>query len=276
MFMDKYKLLSILGEGSHGKVYLARHTNNTLYAIKKCNINKNTTKEDIILSDCNHPSIQKMMEKYLLGHYHYLVLDYYKEGDLHEYLCKCHFYCVPEQQVIRYLYDITNAIAYLHSIGIIHRDLKLENIMLDENRPILCDFNLSHYDNNALRCKVYNGIDVIEPDVILGDFIGTVEYLAPEIVHNESYNYMIDWWAFGIMTYELLYGYTPFYDETEEMTLNNIKNQHEIDYPITPIGKLSPQMKEFLTKMLHYDITNRLGYLGGGLEVYDQLREFAT
>lgn len=276
MFMDNYKLLSIIGEGSHGKVYLARNTHNTLYAVKKCNVVRNITQEDIILADCNHPLIQKMVEKYNIGNYNYLVLDYYKEGDLHEYLCKCHYFCVPEQHVTHLIYDIIAAISYLHSVGVIHRDLKLENIMLHEGKLILCDFNLSHYDKVALRCKIYSGVDVIEPDAILNDFVGTIEYLAPEIVLNEPYGCMIDWWAFGIMVYELLYGYTPFYDEIEEMVLINIKSKRDISYQITPLGALSNQMKKFLIKLLSYDLHDRLGYLGGGVEIFDCVNEFIS
>lgn len=268
--LKNYTLLSIIGEGSYGKVYLAKHTNNTLYAIKKYS-KKSISYEDIILNACDHPCIQRMKEKYTIRNYNYLVLDYYKDGDLHEYLCKCSYFCVSEQQVITYMFDIIAGISYLHSIGVIHRDLKLENIMLHHGRPMICDFNLSNYDANALLCKIYRGVEVIVPDVMLDEFLGTIEYLAPEIVNEEPYNYMVDWWAFGIIIYEMLYSKNPYPDE--EDVLVHIKEKREIPYLTTPIGNLSYGIIQFLSKLLLYDVRRRLGFLGGGVEILDYYDE---
>lgn len=273
--LKNYTLLSIIGEGAHGKVYLARHTNNTLYAIKKCKLKRAMSQEDVILEVCHHPGIQTMAEKYIVDPYYYLVLDYYGGGDLHEYLCKCSYLCVPEVRVMHYMIDVIAGVSYLHSIGIVHRDLKLENIMLHEGRPKICDFNLSNYDKNALMCKIYCGVDVIMPDVMMNDFLGTLEYLAPEVVNGQYYGYMIDWWAIGIMIYELLYSRTPFHDDDERTILINIKNKKDVmDFPETPIGELSNFMKRFLSKILCNNIKDRLGYLGGGLEILDQYEYF--
>lgn len=265
--LANYTLLSILGEGSHGKVYLARHTNGSLYAIKKCNIKTSITDEDKILTNCVNPLIQGIFEKIPLGNYNYLVLDYYKEGDLHEYLCQCYYYCAPKELVVEWLRDIIDGVIFLHSNGVIHRDLKLENIMLCQNKPIICDFNLSHYDKNKLRYKKYKDVIVVEPDVILDEFLGTLEYLAPEIVNCQTYDCMIDWWSLGVLTYELLYSFTPFNGETEEEILNDIKSEKEIIFNKTPIGELTDNMKDFIIHLLQFKITDRLGFLGGGIEI---------
>jgi serine/threonine protein kinase len=91
------------------------------------------------------------------------------------------------------------ALGYLHANNIIHRDLKLENILLEEDGYIvIADFGLS---------KILS-----HPDEQTGTFVGTPVYLAPEVLDKRPYDRTIDWWALGILVYELLHGYPPFYD----------------------------------------------------------------
>lgn len=89
-------------------------------------------------------------------------------------------------------------LGYLHSIGIIYRDIKLENILIDElGHTRLADFGMAK---------------ILKPDEINFTFCGTPEYLSPEILKGDGYDKNTDWWSIGILTYELLYGISPFFD----------------------------------------------------------------
>ena len=104
----------------------------------------------------------------------------------------------PEEVVRFYIAQIIMALGELHSKGIMHRDLKLENIMVDENGYIkLIDYGLAK---------------IIADDELAMSYCGTPEYLAPEMVDNKGHDMTVDWWAVGILIYEMLIGVTPFFN----------------------------------------------------------------
>lgn len=113
-----------------------------------------------------------------------------------------------EEQVIFYAAQMTIAIGYLHMKGIVHRDLKLENILLDQEGYLkIIDFGLAKMlgDNEETQ-----------------SFCGTPEYLAPEMVSQSGHDKGVDWWALGILIYEMLIGVTPFFNKNREMLLMKI------------------------------------------------------
>lgn len=142
---------------------------------------------------------------------------------------------------------MTIAIGYLHMKGIVHRDLKLENILLDQEGYLkIIDFGLAKMlgDNEETQ-----------------SFCGTPEYLAPEMVTQKGHDKGVDWWALGILIYEMLIGVTPFFNKNREMLLLKIqkakvvfpdRKKYKIDY--------SDQIMDLVTKLLERDKTKRLGH----------------
>lgn len=101
------------------------------------------------------------------------------------------------------------AIGYLHSKGIVHRDLKLENILLDHTGYIkIIDFGLAK---------------ILKEGEMSDTFCGTPEYLAPEMIDQQGHNKSVDWWALGVLIYEMLIGVTPFFNKNREVLLNKIQ-----------------------------------------------------
>ena len=109
----------------------------------------------------------------------------------------------PEEVVKFYAAQIIVAIGYLHSRGYAHRDLKLENILVDQDGYLkIIDFGLAKS---------------LDPNQKTHTFCGTPEYLAPEVIEERGHTMTVDWWAIGILVYEMLVGVTPFFNKSRQM-----------------------------------------------------------
>lgn len=145
-----------------------------------------------------------------------------------------------------YIAEVVLALEQLHQLGVIYRDIKLENILLDKDGHIvLTDFGLSKKYDSTSEGRAYS-------------FCGTLEYMAPEIIRsgNDGHDIAVDWWSVGVLTYELLTGSSPF-TATEQQNLQN-----DISHRLQKICEkftLSDAVKDFITKMLHKDPKKRLG-----------------
>lgn len=137
----------------------------------------------------------------------FFVMPFVEGGDLYS-LFKVHRR-FSEQLVKFYAAQITLALGYLHDKGIIHRDLKLENILVNKCGYLrIIDFGLSKY--------------VDTPESLSRTYCGTTEYLAPEMVQKTGHSFGVDWWALGILIYEMVIGITPFFTKNKSTLFSRI------------------------------------------------------
>lgn len=245
--LDHFELLKVLGRGSFGKVMLVRKkSNDGIFAMKilkkRTIIEKNqvehTKAERKILGALHHPFLVRMRYAFQTKEKLYLVLDYYKGGELFFHLKAQKRFTETVAKI--YVAEIALALGHLHSLSFIYRDLKPENILLDDKGHVcLTDFGLSK--------------DVDPEDKAL-TFCGTPEYLAPEIVTGAGHDKAVDWWSLGILLYELTVGIPPFYSANVNDMYNKI--QHGV-LRFPPF--LSPACKTMIVDLLNRNPKKRLG-----------------
>ncbi|KAG2622551.1 hypothetical protein PVAP13_3KG000048 [Panicum virgatum] len=208
-----------------------------------------------------------------------LITDYCSGGELFMLLDRQPMKVLKEDAVRFYAAEVVTALEYLHCQGIIYRDLKPENILLHRDGHIsLTDFDLSCLtsclpqvflpeDNDRKKGrKKSRGSPIFfaEPMRASNSFVGTEEYIAPEIITGAGHTSAVDWWALGILLYEMLYGYTPFRGKTRQRTFANILHK-DIRFP-TSI-EVSLAARQLMYRLLHRDPANRLGSYEGASEI---------
>lgn len=255
--LNDFELLKVLGKGAFGKVILAQKIDNKkLYAIKilkkKDIIDQDqlehTKAEKAILQHVNHPFVVGLEYAFQTPEKVYFVLEFMQGGELFQHLRS--FKRFAEDQARFYAACICLGIGHLHNKNYIYRDLKLENLLLDEKGYAkLTDFGL------AKQIKV---------DEKATTFCGTPEYLAPEVILSKGHNRPADWWALGILIYEMVYGIPAFYSSNPQQMYKKIVKE---DVIFKPGIEFSGDGKDIVTKLLNKDQFKRLGTTGDSLEV---------
>ena len=198
--------------------------------------------EKQLLSELHHPFIVNMIYSFQDHDYLYLVMDLLPGGNLRYHLSiKNHF---NEKQVKFLIGCIMIGLEYIHGQNILHRDIKPENLVFDKNGYLrITDFGIAkHYVINNRK-----------------DTSGTIGYLAPEVLCNVNHNFSIDYYAVGIITYELMYGHRPYLGKTKhEVKQLILTRQAEIDYDDLPEG-FSNETADFINKLIQRKPKNRLG-----------------
>lgn len=219
-----------------------------IYALKvlrKDNIIKrnqveHTRTERSVLGYVRHPFIVGMNMAFQSKDKLYIVLDYCAGGELFFHLGRVGKF--PEPRARFYAAEIVLAISYVHSLDIIYRDLKPENVLLDAKGHIrLTDFGLSK-----------EGISSSSSGA--NSFCGTPEYLAPEILNRQGHGRAVDWWSLGALLYEMITSLPPFYCQDRQRLFEKIRYS-ELPYP----PSVSRQARSLLQGLLTKDPTKRLG-----------------
>lgn len=174
-----------------------------------------------------------------------------------------------------YAVEVLLSLEYLHMMGFVYRDLKPENILLHESGHVrLTDFDLSKASITPVNARIVKGFFdnsptvVAEPTLITDSFVGTEEYIAPEVLHGEGYGASVDWWTLGILMYEMLYGCTPFRGTSQNETFSKIE-KCAVKFPDHPRTghPVSKECKSIIRKLLAHDPKKRLGSEHGASDI---------
>ncbi|KAJ6230059.1 non-specific serine/threonine protein kinase [Anaeramoeba flamelloides] len=251
--LKDFRVISIIGKGSDGKVTLVKELNSgQLYAmkiIKKSSVADNeqisqTMSERNVLMRVKHPFLIGLRYSFQTEEKLYMVLDYAPGGELFYHLKKSKRF--PETLACLYVSEIILGLEHLHRMDVIYRDLKLENLLLDQEGHIkITDFGLVKTDLN----KKFGGKTKT--------ICGTPEYVAPEILLDEGYEFSVDWWSLGILLYEMVCGIPPFFSEDKEELYSLI-----LDAKIKIPFYVRDSTKDLITKLLTRNPKKRLGYNG--------------
>lgn len=247
--LEDFILLKVIGKGSFGKVIQVRKKDTgEIYAMKvlrkeniiKRNQVEHTRTERHVLGYVQHPFVVGLNFAFQTEDKLYFILDYCAGGELFFHLGKVNRLGEPRARF--YIAQIVLALEYMHSLDIIYRDLKPENVLLDDAGHIkLTDFGLSKEGIQGNFSGAHS-------------FCGTPEYLAPEILNRSGHGRAVDWWSLGALLYEMLTGLPPFYCRDRERLFDKIRNG-QLNYP----KYLSPMAKSLLCGLLERDPTKRLG-----------------
>ncbi|ERS96315.1 AGC/RSK protein kinase [Sporothrix schenckii ATCC 58251] len=284
---DKIKLI---GKGDVGKVYLVREKKSSrLYAMKvlskkemiKRNKIKRALAEQEILATSNHPFIVTLYHSFQSEDYLYLCMEYCSGGEFFRALQTRPGKCIPEDDARFYAAEVTAALEYLHLMGFIYRDLKPENILLHQSGHImLSDFDLSKQSDIGGKPTMIIGkngastssLPTIDTKSCIANFrtnsfVGTEEYIAPEVIKGSGHTSAVDWWTLGILIYEMLYGTTPFKGKNRNATFANILRE-EIPFPDhAGAPQISNLCKSLIRKLLIKDENRRLGARAGASDI---------
>ncbi|XP_068611073.1 protein kinase C theta type [Brachionichthys hirsutus] len=247
--IDDFVLHKMLGKGSFGKVFLAElKERGQFFAVK-------ALKKDVVLMDddvectmVERRVLSLAWENPFLTHLHctfqtkenlFFVMEYLNGGDLMFHIQSCHKFDL--HRATFYAAEIICGLQFLHSKGIIYRDLKLDNVLLDSEGHIkIADFGM---------CK-----ENMRGDSRTTTFCGTPDYIAPEILLGQAYDSSVDWWSFGVLLYEMLIGQSPFHGRDEEELFQSIRTDNPV-YPRT----LNKDSKDILVKLFVREPEERLG-----------------
>eukprot|EP00041_Stephanoeca_diplocostata_P032120 m.1020680 g.1020680 ORF g.1020680 m.1020680 type:complete len:848 (+) comp24088_c0_seq4:224-2767(+) len=259
-----FELLTVLGTGAYGKVYLVRKTKGrnigkpfAMKVLKKATIE--TSAKTMEHTQAERSILEAIQKGPFLIQLHYafqtddklhLILDYVSGGELFSHLARQRSFCEADARI--YIAEILLAIEHLHGLGIIYRDVKLENILLDaEGHIVLTDFGLSK--------------EIWHEGERTFSYVGTVEYMAPEIAKAtgdvDGHTKAVDWWSVGVLLYELVWGHTPFaVDENDDEDTNLIILRRIVSHEPDFSGPYSPEIIDLIKKLLKKDPRERLGF----------------
>ncbi|OAQ68425.1 protein kinase DC2 [Pochonia chlamydosporia 170] len=269
---SNFKVVRTLGTGTFARVCLVRPSNApdtpleqdtrdaqvfALKILRKTEVIKlkqvdHVRHERAVLADvAGHPFITNLLASFSDHDSLYMLLDYVPGGELFSYLRKLRRFDEPAARF--YAAEIVLVLEYLHEQqgGVAYRDLKPENLLLDKDGHIkLVDFGFA----KRLGYKDDHPVETYT-------LCGTPEYLAPEVIHNKGHTTAVDWWALGILIYEFLTGYPPFWHQNPIEIYKQIVEK-PVTFPQDP--PISAEAKDIIRSFCTIDRSRRLGNISGG------------
>ncbi|KAJ2513342.1 cAMP-dependent protein kinase catalytic subunit [Coemansia sp. RSA 1939] len=259
--LDGFEIFRTVGTGSFGRVRLVRHkTTGKYYAMKvlrkshvvRAKQVEHVNSERRILAECSCPFIVYMLGTCQDHANLYFFMEYVVGGELFTYLRRYHQFPSPVAKF--YAAEVLLALEYMHARNIIWRDTKPENILLDSTGHVkLTDMGFAKkvVDRTWTLC-------------------GTPDYLAPEVIQAKGYGRSVDWWALGVLIFEMIAGYPPFYDEDHYRLYEKIM-AGRIQWPT----QFDPVARDLVSRLLTADLSRRLGNLHRGSADIKDHRWFA-
>ncbi|NP_956744.1 caM kinase-like vesicle-associated protein [Danio rerio] len=254
---DKYDLGQIVKSEEFCEIFRAKDKNTLkMYTCKKFlkkdgrKVRKAAKNEIVILKMVKHPNILQLVDVYETRKEYYLFLELATGREVFDWILDQGYY--SERDTSNVIRQVMEAVAYLHSLKIVHRNLKLENLVyynrLKHSKIVISDFHLAKLENGLIK----------EP-------CGTPEYLAPEVVGRQRYGRPVDCWALGVIMYILLSGNPPFYDEADDDDYENhdknlfrkiLAGDYEFDSPYW--DEISDSAKNLVSRLMEVDQDQRL------------------
>eukprot|EP00298_Acanthocystis_sp_HF-20_P026885 c4717_g1_i1.p1 GENE.c4717_g1_i1~~c4717_g1_i1.p1 ORF type:complete len:337 (-),score=79.76 c4717_g1_i1:25-1035(-) len=249
-----------LGTGSFGRVKLVRHKKTgKYYALKmlkkhfiiQVQQTDHIKSEKQILQQVNHPNIVNYIGSCQDPKYLYIMMEYVQGGEFFTHLRKAGKF--PNNTAVYYAAQVLLALYHLHEKHIVYRDLKPENLLMDKNG----------------NCKITDFGFAKKIDYKTWTLCGTPEYLAPELILSKGHNKGADYWALGVLIYEMLAGYPPFYDD-DHIQLYQLILSRNIKFPF----HFDKSAKDIIKKLCEPDLTKRYGCMANGIEDIKQHKWF--
>ncbi|XP_036822265.1 cAMP-dependent protein kinase catalytic subunit beta isoform X3 [Oncorhynchus mykiss] len=227
--LDDFDRLKTLGTGSFGRVMLVKHKGTEQFFA------------------------MKILDKQKDNSNLYMVMEYVPGGEMFSHLRRIGRFSEPHARF--YAAQIVLTFEYLHSLDLIYRDLKPENLLIDQHGYIqVTDFGFA----KRVKGRTWT-------------LCGTPEYLAPEIILSKGYNKAVDWWALGVLIYEMAAGYPPFFADQPIQIYEKIVSG-KVRFP----SHFSSDLKDLLRNLLQVDLTKRYGNLKNGVNDIKGHKWFAT
>uniref|UniRef100_A0A672IGJ3 Rho-associated protein kinase 2 n=2 Tax=Salarias fasciatus TaxID=181472 RepID=A0A672IGJ3_SALFA len=256
--LEDFEKIKLIGRGAYGEVQLVRHkASKKVYAMKQLNKFEMIKRSDSaffweernIMAFSNSPWVVQLCCAFQDYHYLYMVMEFMPGGDLVTLTMN---YDIPEEWARFYTAEVVLALDTIHSMGFIHRDIKPDNMLLDQHGHLkVADFG---------TCMKMDSTGMVHCDTA----VGTPDYISPEVLQSQGgdgyYGRECDWWSVGVFIYEMFVGETPFYAESLVGTYGKIMN-HKNSLVFPDDVEISHDAKDLICAFLT-DRTVRLGRTG--------------